>query len=474
MRGLFSSFSGKAQVSCHGSWKNPGGFTFGGRRSDLNDPRRKSDCAWQQKEKMPKNLRARWRSEPIAPVGEVGTTQCEMLPFSVHFRPGEPAHEQILAAVREAFATGQLQDGDPFPSVRDLTRELKVSPSTSQRAIDQLIEDGFLSQRRGSGFIIHTGAPARWVSELRSSQDELLAAETVVDNPNQEAMAARFPFLAASENPEVEGLLEDYEIARLIARGGMGMVFEAFDPALMRKVAIKVLIPQLAASPESRTRFLREARSAAAVDHDNVLPVHAVGEYRGFPYLVMPFVDGESLRECLAREGPLPSSELRRIALAAARGLAAAHHRGLVHRDIKPDNVLLETKGDRRVWLADFGLARAANDAGLTHTGALAATPQFASPEQARGDEVDFRSDLFSFGSLLYVMATGSPPFEGADPLAVLRKIVEETPPAPRSKRPDLSASLESLILDLMHKDPNDRPASAAEVAGRLASLDQL
>ncbi|NIP98106.1 MAG: serine/threonine protein kinase, partial [Akkermansiaceae bacterium] len=301
------------------------------------------------------------------------------------------------------------------------------------------------------------------MSDLKTIQNETLVGEPM--NPGQgQSGAARFPFLAPAEKPGLLGMIESYEVIGLIARGGMGMVFEALDPGLMRRVAIKVLIPQLAASPEARARFLREARAAAAIDHPNVLPVYAVGECQGFPYLVMPLVVGESLHHRLKRNGPLPLDDLLRIALATARGLAAAHERNLIHRDIKPDNVLLETGGGSRVWLADFGLARAVHDSGLTRTGAIAGTPQFLSPEQAAGREVDLRSDLFSFGSMLYAMATGGPPFDERAPIAVLRRITEDSPPPPSEKRNDLPPALEDLIAHLMQKAPDDRPASALEI----------
>jgi serine/threonine-protein kinase len=390
-----------------------------------------------------------------------------MLSFSVRFTRGEPPQDQILAAVREAFASGQLRDGDSFPSARILTQELKVSPSVAQKVVDQLVDDGFLTQTRGSGLMIRTGSPASWVSELKATQstrlEEKSEALTVVDRS--------YPFLTPSETVGVEGCIGDYEVARLIARGGMGMVFEALDPGLQRKVAIKVLAPQLATSAESRSRFLREARAIAAIDHENVLPVYAVGESFEVPYLVMPLVAGESLHAKLRREGTLQLEDLLRIALAAARGLAAAHAQDLIHRDIKPDNVLLEETGDRRVWLADFGLARAAHDRDITRTGVIAGTPQFSSPEQAQGLEVDFRTDLFSFGSLLFAMATGSSPFAADNPLAVLRKIVEEEPGAIDAARSDLPEALVELVGDLLQKDPARRPPATTQLVDRLSSL---
>ncbi|MEM7396801.1 MAG: serine/threonine-protein kinase, partial [Verrucomicrobiota bacterium] len=265
------------------------------------------------------------------------------------------------------------------------------------------------------------------------------------------------------------GLLAGYEVLEEIARGGMGVVLKALDPGLQRYVAIKVLAPELAAFPESRQRFLREARSAAAVDHENILPIHRVGEENGFPFIVMPLVEGESLLARIKRIGPLPYDDLVRIAIRAARGLAAAHAKGVMHRDIKPDNILLESDSDR-VWLADFGLARVAEDEGITRTGVMAGTPQYFSPEQALGEQVDVRSDLFSFGSLLYTMAIGHPPFKAPKLIAVVRKVVDEEPERPSSLRPDMPPGLEVLILELMNKDPAGRPG-AEELIERLSSV---
>lgn len=264
------------------------------------------------------------------------------------------------------------------------------------------------------------------------------------------------------------GWLDTYKIQGLIARGGMGLVFEALDPNLQRSVAIKVLTHHLATSDRARARFLREARALATVDHENVLPVHSVGESRGYPYIVMPRVKGEWTQARLDRNRPLPLDEFFPVALKISRGLAAAHAHGLIHRDLKPDNVLLEAAPGRRVWLADFGLARAREDHDLTTTGVMTATPRFASPEQAQGAALSPRSDLFSLGATLYAAATGSCPFDGQNLVDVLRQIAEADPVQPRQKRPELPPDLEALILQLLEKRPDERPASAETVVSML------
>src|SRR5215472_18420835 len=186
----------------------------------------------------------------------------------------------------------------------------------------------------------------------------------------------------------------------------MGIVLKAFEPALHRPVAIKVLAPALAGSATARRRFTREAQAAAAVSHDHVVTVHGVSEAEGLPYLVMQYVAGESLQQRLDRTGPLEVAEVVRIGLQAASGLAAAHAQGLIHRDVKPANILLEG-GLARVKITDFGLARTADDVGLTQAGVVAGTPEYMAPEQARGEQVDSGADLFSLGSVLYACCTG-------------------------------------------------------------------
>ena len=274
-------------------------------------------------------------------------------------------------------------------------------------------------------------------------------------------------FLRPADRPGVLGLLGNYEVQEVIGVGGMGIVLKAFDPALHRLVAIKVLAASLAGSPTARRRFTREAQAAAAVCHDHVVAVHGVHEADGLPYLVMQYVAGESLQARLDRTGPLEVVEIVRIALQTASGLAAAHAQGLIHRDIKPANLLLEN-GLARVKITDFGLARTADDVRLTRCGEVAGTPEYMAPEQARGEPVDHRADLFSLGSVLYAMCTGVPPFRGSTAVAVLRRVSDE-PPAPiRSLNPDAPAWLEAIVARLMAKDPAERFQSAAEVGALL------
>jgi serine/threonine-protein kinase len=271
-------------------------------------------------------------------------------------------------------------------------------------------------------------------------------------------------FLQPSENPASLGRLGIYEVLEVLGQGGMGVVLKAFDPALHRPVAIKVLAASYAGSGAARKRFAREAQAVAAVIHDHVVPVHAVDPDATPPYLVMAFIPGQSLQQRLDRSGPLDVKEILRIGMQTASGLAAAHAQGLVHRDIKPANIMLEN-GVERVRITDFGLARALGDASVTQNGAVAGTPHYMAPEQARGEAVDQRADLFALGSTLYTMCTGRAPFRGDFGLAVIRQVCDVEPAPIRSINPDIPVWLAGIIHKLHAKDPAQRFQSAGEVA---------
>ena len=273
--------------------------------------------------------------------------------------------------------------------------------------------------------------------------------------------------LAPSDDERMLGRLGPYEITGIIGSGGMGIVLKGHDRALDRFVAIKLLSPHLASSGAARQRFLREAKAAAAVVHDNVIAIHGVDEFAGLPYLVMPYCRGTTLEKRVRDAGPMTLREILRVGLQTARGLAAAHAQGLVHRDVKPANILLED-GVERVRITDFGLARAADDASLTVTGLLAGTPHYMSPEQALGKPLDARSDLFALGAVLFTLATGKPPFRAESSHAVLRMVTDVEPADVRLANPDMPAWLAAIVGRLLAKDPAARFSSATEVAGML------
>jgi hypothetical protein len=290
------------------------------------------------------------------------------------------------------------------------------------------------------------------------------APDATKTGPAAEDDGAGLDFLAPPDRPDILGRLGHYEVLEVIGRGGMGVVLRAFDERLHRVVAIKVMAQQLATSATARRRFAREAQAQAAVSHDHVVAIHAVEEAGGLPYLVMQYVAGESVQEWLDRVGPLALPEVLRVGMQTAAGLAAAHAQGLIHRDVKPANLLLEN-GVQRVKITDFGLARAADDASLTQSGVVAGTPHYMSPEQARGEAVDPRSDLFSLGSVLYAMCTGGPPFRADGSMAVLRRVCDGAPTPVREANPEVPDWLAAIIEKLHAKDPAGRYQSAAEVA---------
>lgn len=342
----------------------------------------------------------------------------------------------------------------------------------------QMHLDSCIECRRQLEFLMTQDAA--WESAATSLLDDEFDAEassmgyTVIEEnlqhvhePGESSIASVLERLAPTDHPTMLGRIGGYEVSGVVGAGAMGVVLKAFDQSLDRVVAIKVLSPHLASSGASRKRFSREAKAAAAVLHPNVMAIHSVSNDESLPYLVMPYLRGASLQKRLDDEGALPNDEILRIGSQIAAGLAAAHAQGLVHRDIKPANILLED-GVERVAITDFGLARAVDDASMTRTGVIAGTPQYMSPEQARGESIDQRSDLFSLGSVLYTMSTGRPPFCAETSYGVLRHISDEAPVPIHRINPDVPGWLCNIISRLMSKQAEDRYASAVEVADLL------
>ncbi|HEX2475763.1 MAG TPA: serine/threonine-protein kinase, partial [Lacipirellulaceae bacterium] len=276
--------------------------------------------------------------------------------------------------------------------------------------------------------------------------------------------------LGAPGHPEMLGRLGRYDIERVIGSGGMGVVLKAHDSELNRPIAVKLLAPHLAHVGAARERFSREGRAAAAVVHEHVVAIYNVESGGPVPFLVMQYVPGRSLQARVDEDGPLGVEEILRIGIQAASGLAAAHRQGLVHRDVKPSNILLENQVERAV-LTDFGLARAIDDASLTQTGILAGTPHYMSPEQATGGPIDHRSDLFSLGAVLYFMATGHAPFRATGTLAVLHRICNEHHRPVWQLNKDIPDELCEVIDRLLEKKPSRRPAGAEDVQHELSQL---
>ena len=291
-------------------------------------------------------------------------------------------------------------------------------------------------------------------------QDADFSGSDTIESQIQQVLSQLLP----TDDPDSLGRIGGYEVTGVIGSGGMGVVLKARDHSLDRVVAVKVMAPHLAASGSARQRFAREAKAAAAVLHPNVIAIHGVSNEQALPYLVMPYVRGETLQKRIDAEGPLPLIEILRIGTQVAAGLAAAHEQGLVHRDIKPGNILME-QGVERVTITDFGLARAVDDASMTRSGVIAGTPQYMSPEQARGEPIDARSDLFSLGSLLYAMCTGHSPFRAETSFGVMHRITNDEPRTITESNPNIPVWLEGVVMKLLSKKTDDRFQSAAEVA---------
>ncbi len=303
------------------------------------------------------------------------------------------------------------------------------------------------------------------------------AAHTILGDPTEnddndrddaESNRVDLSFLTPSTKVGSIGAIGHYEILKVLGQGGFGIVFRAFDEKLHRHVAIKTMSVQMAATSPPRKRFLREARAAAAIRHENVVQVYSVEE-QPLPYLVMEFIDGQTLQQKQRDYGPLELPELLHVGRQIAAGLAAAHAQSLIHRDVKPGNILLEQGVEQKVKITDFGLARAADDASLTRSGMISGTPLYMAPEQALGGTLDGRSDLFSLGSVLYELATGRPPFRAPTTVAVLRRVVDDTPRPIQEIIPETPDWLVAIINKLLEKNPDDRYQTAQEIAGLLA-----
>ncbi len=309
-------------------------------------------------------------------------------------------------------------------------------------------------------------------SDLRGQVEALLAADAGAGGFLGVSADEYAADLLTETTGEEEGLaghqMGPYRLLREIGSGGMGTVYEAEDTRLGRRVALKLLPPEYSRDRRAKARFLREARAAAAVDHPNLCTIHDVGESDGRLYIVLSYYDGETLRERI-RRGPLPLAEARDVTNQVARGLARAHEAGIVHRDIKPANVFLTRRGE--VKILDFGIARLEGDeATVTRTGASWGTPAYMSPEQARGDSVDARTDIWSLGVMLYEMVAGRRPFGGESVEAVVSAILTQEPEPLERVRPDVPRELARVVESALAKSPAERYESAKEFLADLES----
>ncbi len=280
--------------------------------------------------------------------------------------------------------------------------------------------------------------------------------------------AAADPTNAMSTPPESFTTIGPYRIEGELGRGGMGVVLKAKDPLLGRSVAVKLLHPGALREPESRRRFVQEARALARLDHPNIVPIYGVGRHGDRVYIATQFVDGENLLEHLRRRGPLPVWEAYSIAGDVLGALGAIHAAGLVHRDVKTENVMRSEDG--RIKLLDFGIVKdLRSDARITHTNLRLGTPHYTAPEQARGDKVDARTDVYSTGVVLYELLTGEIPFDGRGTTEIYRACLRGEWPSVSRRRPGLPRSADLLLEKFLAAEPGKRFASAAAAAAAVA-----
>ncbi len=383
------------------------------------------------------------------------------------------ARAEILAnypaALRQLFDMAQTQFGLSESALGDLVQDL--TPRIEEFAAVLQIDMG---SSANLGFVLAQASDA--LVKLSLERAAKPAAETVT---NAKATTGG-PFrLTKNTLPGNEALTDfdqdyfsqllsagrvgNYEVREVLGRGGMGIVFKGYDPGLARFVAIKMLLPQLVVTSDARKRFEREARSIAAIKHDNVVALYDISDFNGLPYFVMEYVDGTSLETRLLEKGPLPLADVIRFGRHIAAGLQAAHSQRVIHRDVKPANILIEER-TRQAKLTDFGLARAMDQVSLTQPGLVAGTPLYMAPEQFAGGAIDERADLFSLGSLLYAMCSGKPPFAGDSYPQLMRQVCDAKPVPLRTLCPTIPAWLEQLIAKLHAKQPAARCPSAGTV----------
>jgi eukaryotic-like serine/threonine-protein kinase len=381
----------------------------------------------------------------------------------------------ISREVMEQLLLGKL----PSEQIEALANQLEQSDSWIGLFPETMPQDDLVGLVRSSATSQTAEDTARLqdlLGQVSKLHSQLPPGETALSgepSPKVNSGEVRLLFQSPPLSPGELGRLGDYRVLNLLDQGGMGLVFLAEDLRLGRRVALKVMKPTVAANEECRLRFLREARAAAAVEDDHIVPIYQVGEEIGIPYLAMPLLKGETLRQRL-RRGRLSVPELLRLGRQVAQGLAAAHAHGLIHRDIKPDNVWLEAGPENRVKILDFGLALLSREQGhLTQSGLVVGTPAYMAPEQARGQPLDARADLFSFGCLLYEAATGKSPFAKKDMMATLSSLAIDAPDEPRTLNPELPPALVEFMGRLLEKDPARRLSSAAEAVAILKALEQ-
>ena len=316
-------------------------------------------------------------------------------------------------------------------------------------------------------------------NSITLGQDKLFEKTNQRDSESwaltQEVLQTEFGSLNLSRNPDELGYLNEFSIKKVLGRGGMGVVYEAFDTKLGRTVAIKMMLREVASNSRAHDRFLHEARAIASLKNDHVVPIYQVGENNGIPFLVMEYLEGQNFKKVLSNNNKIDPLIVVRIGQQIAKGLQAAHEKNLVHRDIKPSNIWFDSE-TKRIRILDFGLARSSESVNLqlTEDGAYVGTWEYMSPEQVERQReiIDARTDLFSLGVILYEALLGTRPFQGATKYMELVNILQKQPVEPYKLSSGISRNLSDFIMKLLEKKPEKRPASAKEVVEQLRILE--
>jgi hypothetical protein len=388
--------------------------------------------------------------------------------------PGREQLREVLAGVQPAGNSVEIeqhlltcercskQAETLFPA-EDITALLAHGSQTPAMPDEAAVVEQLIDQAKRWHAVAQSALPDQTM--LEGTAGDL---DVAVEN---RAPALDLSFLQPALAADELGRLGGYRVLQVLGSGGMGIVFRAEDPRLKRQVALKAMKPGIAAQHTAARRFLREAEAIAALEHDHIVTIYQVGEDAGIPFIAMQLLRGESLQQRLDRGDQLDLQEVVRIGSEIASGLQAAHARGLIHRDIKPDNIWLQ-EGTGRVRILDFGLVQNdGEDLHLTGSGIVLGTPRYMAPEQARGLPVDHRCDLFSLGSVLYRMLAGRTPFEGSNLTATLIAVAHEQPRPLQEIAPHASPELAAFVMQLLSKDPAQRLQTATEVFTRLQQL---
>jgi serine/threonine protein kinase len=356
---------------------------------------------------------------------------------------------------------------DVIPKIHDLAQILQVNigacpdlPAIVANGCEELVKLSVETSRKELSASSQTPLPSLMATNLQTHPSRPPSGSASREQPST---IHEFDLECLDKMPAEGTVLDGYEIKGTIGQGAMGVVFRAFEPSLQRVVAIKMLKPERLVSSDARIRFQREARASAAIQHPNVMTIFAVREFKGLPYIVMEYLEGYSLQDRIDEGRPISIEEIVGYAHQLAQGLQAAHAKKVIHRDIKPDNLVVD-RATGVMKITDFGLARVQDNANVSQAGYLVGTPLYMSPEQFAGGEIDHRADLFAFGNVLYALCTGSPPFASDSLITLMNKVAKTRPIALKVLRPDVPMWLDEIIGRLQAKTPMARYASAGDV----------